>query len=123
MLEKAAQELLARKSHDSCLAGMRVVLPAETHGGVSDGEQAMIGDGNAMGVAGQIVKDVFRSPEGWFGIDDPVLLEESAQEEGESFFVGKWQAFAIEDELVLAKSTPQSSHELATKNAAEDFDR
>jgi|SRR5579859_3054494 len=123
MLEKAAQELFWSKSHDSCLAGTGVVLPAENYGGITDGEQAVVGDGNAMSVAGQIVKDVFGSTEGWFGIDDPLLLIESAQEKSEVFFVGQWQALAIEHQLVVAKGAPQSSQELATKNAAEDFDR
>lgn len=83
----------------------------------------MVGDGNAMGVAGQIMKDVFWSAEGWFGIDDPVLLEQSAQKHSEVFFLRQWHAFAVEPELVVAESTPQSSHELATKNAAEDLHR
>src|SRR5215468_4725182 len=123
MLEKATQELLGRKRHDSCLALMRVVLPAETHGGIANGEQAMVGDGHAMGIASQIVKDVFGSAEGCFGIDDPVLLEQSAEEDSEVVFLRKWPTFAIEHELVVVKSTLQSSHELAPKNAAENFNR
>ena len=34
----------------------------------------LVGDGDAMGVAGQVVKNLFGTAEGWLGIDDPVLL-------------------------------------------------
>jgi len=76
-----------------------------------------------MSVAGQIVKDVFWSAEGWLGVDDPVLLEQSAQKGDEVLLDCEGPALTIEHELVIAKSTPQSRHELAAKNAAEDFDR
>jgi len=39
------------------------------------------------------------------------------------FSSSKWRAFAVKAELVLAKSPPQSSHELVAKNAAEDLHR
>ena len=102
---------------------MGVILPAKTHRGIGDREQSVVGDSDAMSVAGQIVKDVFCSAEGGLGIDDPVLLKQSAQKSDEVLLHCEWPTLTIEDELVVAKSTPQSSHELAAKNAAEDFDR
>jgi hypothetical protein len=33
----------------------------------------MVGDGDAMGVAGQVVENMFGAAEGWLGVDDPVL--------------------------------------------------
>lgn len=77
---------------------------------------------DAMRVAGQIVKGVFWSAEGWLGIDDPVLLKQSAQKGDEVLLDCEWPALTIEEELVVAKSTPQSRHELAAESAAEDFD-
>lgn len=101
---------------------MGVILPAKTHRGVGDREQAVVGDGDAVSVAGQIVKDVFWSAEGGLGIDDPVLLKQSAQKGDEVLLDCECPALTVEYELVVAKSTPQSRHELATENAAEDFD-
>jgi hypothetical protein len=46
---------------------VRVVLPAETHFGIRDEKQSMVGNGDAMSVAGQIMEDVFRSAEGRLG--------------------------------------------------------
>ena len=42
---------------------------------IVDREQAMVGDGDAMGVAGQVLQDVLRAAEGRLGVDDPVLRE------------------------------------------------
>ena len=43
----------------------------------------MVGDGYAMGVAGQVVENMFGAAEGWLGIDDPVLLDQLPEEVGE----------------------------------------
>jgi hypothetical protein len=56
----------------------------------------MVGDGDAMSVTGQIVKDMFRSAERWLGIDDPVLLKERAQESSKGPFVVERQALGEE---------------------------
>jgi hypothetical protein len=39
-------------------------------------DQAMVGDGHAMGVAAQILEHVFGATEGWFAVDHPVLVEQ-----------------------------------------------
>jgi len=67
---------------------MGVILPAKTHRGVGDREQPVVGDGDAVSVAGQVVKDVFWSAEGGLGIDDPVLLKQSAQKGDEVLLDG-----------------------------------
>src|SRR6266851_4484766 len=76
MEEEAAQELLRREGHGALLAAVRVVLPAEGDPGVGDREQAMVGDGDTMGVTREIVQHMLGSAEGRLGIDDPVLLEQ-----------------------------------------------
>ena len=54
---------------------------------VGEGDQAMVGDGDAVGVAGEIAEDMMGTAEGWFGMDDPVLAEQGTQESVEGFFV------------------------------------
>ncbi len=122
MLQEAPQKLFGRECHDAWPAAVRVVSPAEAHFGIRNREQAVVGDGDAMRIAGQIMKYVFWSAEGWLGIDDPVLLKQSAQKGDEVLLDCEWPALTIEQELVVAKSTLQSRHELAAENSAEDFD-
>jgi len=67
MLEEAPQKLLRSKRHDSCLAGMGVVLPAETYGGVADGEQAVVRDGQSHLTGKQVLAVLLSSLMPGFG--------------------------------------------------------
>jgi len=40
---------------------------------VVEGNEAVVGDGDAMGVAAEIAEHVMGTAERWFGIDHPVL--------------------------------------------------
>jgi len=72
--KKAAQELVCGNGHDPVLAAMGIVSPAEGDAIILEGHEAMVGDSDAMGVAGQVVENLFGTAEGWLGVDDPVLL-------------------------------------------------
>ena len=61
--EEAAQELLGIEGHDLGLVMMPVVFPAEAHPAVVKADEAVIGDGDAMGVAAEIVEDLLRPGE------------------------------------------------------------
>ena len=80
MKKISAQELLGGNGHDLLLAAVGIVSPAEGDLLVFERHQAMVGDGDAMRVAGQIVENMFGTAEGRLGIDDPVLLAELREE-------------------------------------------
>ena len=48
---RTAQELICRKSHELLFAAMSVVLPAEGDSIIVEGDETMVGDGNAVSVA------------------------------------------------------------------------
>jgi hypothetical protein len=87
--EEASQELVCRDNHDLLLATASVVVPEEGDAFLLERQEAMVGDGDAVGVAGQIVENVFCSTEGWLGIDDPLLEKELAQQKPEALRSGK----------------------------------
>jgi len=76
--EEAPQELVRRDGHDLLLAAGCVVLPTEGDLIVLEADEAMVLDRDAVGVAGEILENVFCTTEGRLGIDDPVLREELA---------------------------------------------
>ena len=82
----------------------------------------MVGDGDAMRIARQIVQHMFGATEGRLGIDDPVLPIERAQEDGEALVVVERHALTEEAQLIAGKETPQSSDELAAEYTTEDLD-
>jgi hypothetical protein len=81
--QETAQELICGNGHDLLLAAVGIVSPAEGDAIIFKGHEAMVGDGDAMGVAGQVVENVFGTAEGWLGVDDPVLLAELPEEVAE----------------------------------------
>ncbi len=59
---------------------MGVVLVGKGHVLAVEGEQPVIADRHAMGVAPEIAQDGGRATEGRLGVDDPVGLEERVDE-------------------------------------------
>ena len=51
-----------------------VILVAKGHPAVLQGHKAVVGDGHALGRAGQGGEDVLGGLEGLFGVDDPLLV-------------------------------------------------
>jgi len=74
--QEAAQELMSGNRHNLLLAAMGVVSPAEGDAIVLEGHEPMVGDGDAMGIAGQVVENVFGTAKGRLGVDHPVLAEQ-----------------------------------------------
>ena len=83
----------------------------------------MVGDGDAMGVASQIVQHMLGAAERRLGIDNPVLAVKRAQEDGEALLVVKWRALTEEAQLIAGKEAPQAGNELAAEDTAEHLDR
>ena len=74
--QEAAQELLGTERHPSLLISVGIILPAESNLIMLEGHEAVVGDGYAMGVAGEITQHMMGTAEGWLGVDDPVLTEQ-----------------------------------------------
>ena len=82
MQQKTAQEFVSRDGQFALLVAVSVVLPAEGNLTIRQGDEAVVGDGHAMRVAGQVLEHVFRPAEWRLGINHPVLTEQLAQKTG-----------------------------------------
>ena len=87
-----------------------------------EGNETMVGDGNAVSVASQVVEDMFCPAEGRLGVDDPLLTEELMEETTEAIGLSEADERAVELELVLIKDLFEPSSELAAEDAAEYAD-
>ena len=67
-----AQELFGSDRHLALLAAVSVVLPAEGDLAVGHGQESVIGNGDAVCIACQVMEHVLRSAEGAFGVDRPL---------------------------------------------------
>jgi len=115
--KETAQELLGRQSHALFLISMSVILPEEDDLVVVKGQEAMIADGDAMGVASQIGQHVVWATKGRLGVDDPVLAKKWPQECAKGLFLFQGLESSVEGELTLTESLFQAVDEFAAKNS------
>jgi hypothetical protein len=120
--EEASQQLIRGNGHDLLLAAVGIVSPAEGDAIVFEGYESMVGDGDAVGIAGQLVENILGAAERWLGIDHPVLPAEFGEEVAESGRQGKLLQRAMELEPVVFEQFTKPRPELAAEAAAKCLD-
>src|SRR5262245_61364063 len=73
--EKPADELVGGDGHQTLLITASVISPMERDVVAIEGDQSMIRDGDAVGIASQVAKHLFGSAERRLCINHPVLTE------------------------------------------------
>src|SRR5437762_1853906 len=81
--QEAADELVGVEGHDLSLVVVAIVLPQEADAAVGESDEAAVGDGDAMGIAGEVIEYLFGSAERPLGIDDPGNGPQRPQAAGE----------------------------------------
>ena len=119
--EKAPQELIHRQTHAPLFVLVCGVPPAKRNLAVRERDQAAVGYGDAVSVSAEIPDDVLGPAKRALTVDDPVVAEELPQPGGERLRMSKKLQLSMKTELTPAMSAFQPGHELAAKNAAEDF--
>jgi len=104
MQQETSQELLRGEGHHPLLISVGIIFPAEGDLVVLEGHQTVVGNGHPMGVAGKIAQHMMGTAEGWFGIDDPVLPEQGAQEGAEGLLIFEGLERSGKNKLPLAES-------------------
>jgi len=82
MQQEAAEKLIGIERDGTSLATMGVVSPTKADSAVGYGNEAGVGDGNAVGIAGKIGQDLSGSGKGTLGIDHPVAVGSGVQQSG-----------------------------------------
>ena len=78
----------------------------------------MVGDGDAVGIAAEILQDVLGSAEGWFGVDDPIFAEERTQPGSEELGMGERCEFSGQVQLTAFEGRLQAGDKLAAGTRA-----
>lgn len=123
MQQEPAQELLGGQRHLPLFALVSVVFPPEGDLAIGKIHDPVVGDGDAMRIASQVVENVFRSSEWPLGVNHPVLTKQRAEKSVEGLFLGQAFDTTGEGQFSLAKSPLQSGDELAAKDTAEHLYR
>jgi hypothetical protein len=120
--EEAAQELIDGQSHEPLLVGVSGISPAEGDVAVGEGNESVVGDGDAVGVGTEIAQRMFRPAEGALGVDDPVVAKQESEPGGKGPLGCEWCEVAVELECACMEGALESGDELAAEHAAEHLD-
>jgi len=79
-----------------------VILVAEGHLAVFQGYKTVVGDGDAVGLAGQVREDMLGLPEGFLGIDHPLLVTQGREQLLPGGGLGKLPTATRQGQVALA---------------------
>ena len=121
--QEATDELLGAEGHHLRVVVVAIVLPTEADPAILHLEQAMIGDGDTVGVASEVSQHGFRSSEGRLGVDDPFGLVGRSQVAPEDVPVSERLEGREELQLAGIKGFLQILQKQATKKASQHSNR
>src|SRR5450759_2241692 len=98
---------------------LSVVLPGEGDVAVLDGKNAVIGEGDAVGVSGEVAQDLFGPAEGGLGVDDPFAAAGVIEQSGEGGRICQVSQRAVEGEFAVLEGDSEVVQEDSAKEARE----
>jgi hypothetical protein len=104
------------------LVVVRGVAPTKGNLLVGQGDESVVGDGDAMGVAAQILEHILGATEGWLGVDHPMLSEKWTQPRSEDFGLSEECQIPRKAELTVLEGGLETGDELAAKNPTKHRD-
>jgi hypothetical protein len=79
MQQEAPEKLIGLEGHSSSLAAMGIVAPTEGDLTFGHGDEARVGDGDAMSITREIGEDLGGSSKRSFGVDNPLTVGSGTQ--------------------------------------------
>ena len=120
MKKKPSDELIGIEIHDLLTVAAGIIPPAEGNTAVEMGKEAVVADGDPVGIPAEILENPFGTAKWWFAIDDPLLMVELTPEgfKGLRFFemtdrTGEYQSAIFETmfEVVQELASEQCRHD------------
>ena len=76
MKQEPSDKLIGLEGHGFLMVMVGIISPEEGNLAVLEGEDAVIADGDSVGISAEVLKDPLGAIEGRFAIDDPLLTVE-----------------------------------------------
>ena len=121
VLHEAPEKLHRGQRHRAPLIAVGVVLPLKGHVLAIEGEQPVVADRDAMGVAPEVAQHGGRPTEGRLRVDDPVGLEERIDEGVPLRRIAEVLGAAGEVEVAAVVGATQRRDKLPAKDPTEDL--
>jgi hypothetical protein len=115
MKKESSDELTGGYGYEPFLAGVFVVTCEESDPMVGNLDEAVVGDGDLVGVASQILEDLLRASEWFLGVYDPFLAIEFVHEALESIRIFKMLDVLQEPQVVSGKGSVEKVEKLTSE--------
>jgi len=122
MKQEATEKLITGNGHHFLPIVVGRVTPAKGNLALRECDQTMVGDGDAVSIAAEILQHVLGSAEGWLGVDDPIFAEERTQPGSEELGMGERCEFSGQVQLTVFEGRLQAGDELAAEHAPQYSD-
>src|SRR6516162_3579952 len=105
MQQETAQELVDRERQQFLFVVVGGIAPTKANLSVSERDQAMVGDGHAMGITAQIAEHMLGASERTFCVARPVVADQWSEPRRKDFRLREKLQVSMKVELAVAKGT------------------
>ena len=120
--QQTPQELHGVQRQGAQAVATLVILVAEGHLAMLQGHEPVVGDGDAVGIAGQVLEHMLGVLDGLFGVDDPLLVAQGGEEPLPGRGLGECPTTTRQGELALAIEPLEPRQVQPPKTPREDPD-
>ena len=87
MKKEPSDELVSLERHGLLTVVVRIISPEKRNSAIPDSEDAVVADGDPVGISAEVLQDTLWAIKGRFAIDDPLLMVKMSPEgcEGSEF--------------------------------------
>jgi hypothetical protein len=122
MKKEPSDKLVGLQGHGLLTVMVCIILPEEGNLVVLEGEDAVITDGDPVGISAEVLKDPLRAIEGGFAINDPLFPVEMPPERLEVFGVLEMAEVGGKDQIPSLEAIFEEVEELASEQCRQDPD-
>jgi hypothetical protein len=115
MKKESPDKFIGLQRHGLLTVPVGIIPPEEGNFAVLEGEDAVITDGNPMGISAEVLKDPLGAIEGGFAIDDPRFPVEMPPEGLEVFGVLEMAEMGGKDQIPSLEAIFEEVEELASE--------
>jgi hypothetical protein len=120
MKKEPPDKFICLQRHGLLTVMVCIISPEKRNIAVSDGEDAVITDRDPMGISAEVLKDPFGAIEGWFAIDDPLMMVEMPQEGFEVSGILEMTEIGGKDKITSLEAIFEEAKELTSEQCRQD---
>jgi hypothetical protein len=117
--KEPSQKLHSVQSHGAMTATPGVVLPEECNLAVFKGDEPLIGDSHAMGIAGKVLEHLLGAAEGRLSMDNPIFVPYGLEPGLPNFGMLEVAKSSVKAKLAVLPGSLELGEELAAEKPAQ----